>query len=113
MTCPHSQKPRTILKVKEKKIRTILNPDSYAVSELQQGRGKEQEGQNVKRVNRRVWVTQKCFEFYVDIWPQVYWPDTLTLSSAQGRWPEGMMNRSSSASATDLTPHHTLQLSAK
>lgn len=71
---------------------------------------KRERSQNVKRVNRRVWVIQK---FYVDIWPQVYWPNTLTLSSAQGRWPEGMMNRSSSASATDLMPHHTLQLSAK
>lgn len=29
----------------------------------EQGRGKEQEGQNVKRVNRRVWVTQKCLSF--------------------------------------------------
>ncbi len=54
-------------------------------------------------------------EFYVDIWlwPQIYWPGPLTLSSAQGRWPEGMMNRSSSASSTGLTPYHPLQLSAK
>lgn len=27
------------------------------------GRGKEKEGQNVKRVNRRVWVTQVCLSF--------------------------------------------------
>lgn len=60
---PSFSKMRTILKVKEKKIQTILNPDSCAVSELQQGRGKAQEGQNVKRVNRRVWVTEKCLSF--------------------------------------------------
>ncbi len=101
-----------LLKVKKKthKIQTIWDADSSVVSERKRAWRTECEEGKEEGVGHT-----SVSEFYVDVclWSQVYWPDHLTLSSAQSRWPERMTNRSSFASSTDLTQYHPLQLSAK